>query len=225
MPTPQLASILGPQGWCYGGKLRRFVLKLDASAISTPCTTRERASTLFASAYIAATSALLRLNRNRRHSLQIATGFDDSTVRLWEEWRKPNCVIHDFSLEFLRWRYGEHPAMRFEVATMHEGGRVLGRAIISMVEGGRVCEIFDLLVAERGLVRSFVTLLVDYCRSASGARAIRWTLNADHPCQPRLWATGLLRRSSDSQFFILCARASAAAAKIRWAITLADKDI
>jgi len=230
LPNTEAAGPLSGAGWKTVSALNRHVKLMDAEGLLAG---RLQSKALRAAA-APAVNLLLRLLSCETYLRDLPghgggplEGLDRRFDALWSSIEKKGAVIARRDMEYLQWRYLDHPLIRYRVFGYSAEERLCGY-IIFHFDGG-TCYIDDMLcLGEKDCAARTLALFLRYLRKSANVCFVLYRGNDNDLARPPLKKFGFLRRSDSQQFMVALAGGGKESILLngrKWFLTSGDKDV
>jgi GNAT superfamily N-acetyltransferase len=223
IPNAVFLKCLTSRGWQLGEPLIAHVLILRFNDKILGLIKSKRVLDLMVALWSKFLNIRQRSLLNAAISLIEVTDVDVRFDYLWSQLKKEGLLIRDRGSSALRWRYFEHPLMKFTFVKIMLKDRFVGFFVYISSDETKVCHVYDLLLLEECLIIPALCALGNKMKGA-GMQRIRIVVNEKHPYSKFIRRAGFIKRKEDAFFVTYRGTQEQSTEPLRWFLTLGDKD-
>jgi hypothetical protein len=224
MPNVAAENVLTASRWEVRQRLIAFTYLLNPKHRIYAVIKSRTFANIFGTLFFFLANLKLKFEKTAGFSAIEVRQVDNSFDSFWTEFDKEGFVIGDKSVSTLRWRYLEHPQLRFDTYKLMLQDKLIGFIICNRSKDN-VCYVYDFLVSNLKYVRSAMLAFVIELVKKRAPDSIRLTLNESHPYSKELLKTGFVRRQPEGVIQTYSPSASSMLQSCDWLIHAGDKDV
>ena len=230
LPNKDAAKPLERSGWLYISPIERYVKAINVEYKIRSLLKPKWLSSIVCESfnkllYIFSAESLLRVPNN--YEGEIVSRIDDRFDALWNNFNKREIIIGCRNQAYLRWRYLEHPLIKYSFFTLKNSTNELLGYIVFHIKGDTVY-ISDLLCGNGHALYAYLLFyFLQFVRNAKQVSKVTIGISKNDLCTFPLRWFGFFNRSDHQEVMISFEKSgqdNILFNKNKWFLTAGDKD-
>jgi hypothetical protein len=223
IPTSSIKRILSGMGWSIEEPQIGLVFMIDPKKTIIQAIGTGFIAGLCGLLFQPLVSFWIALSNTKGYVMKNNEEFNESFDSLWDKVAKDKLILTERNASFLKWRFYDHPDMKFTVASFQEDGEMVGYVIYNMQQ--ETCVVYDMIVLKNKDIKPIIMLLIKSLAMSKNAYSVKIMMNQKHPYAAFLKRAGFINRKSGAVFQAYNPFNRLILDDCTWFVTACDKDI
>jgi GNAT superfamily N-acetyltransferase len=221
MPNIPARKSLCKENWRIGQEMVRYVFFLNPKAIF-----KEKMNSVlvgktgdWASIFI---RFFLSILHDKKLIMRAPSSFRKSNDEYWQRWREITEITKNRTLEYLNWRYLEHPYDAFHIYEFFKLEEFIGYIVAKFSDDGSII-IYEIVTGNQDDFDRMIKYFLFKCSYMKKVHSVRITLNRENPYRKALKKAFFVERPTPNVFQTYGLNHQLS--ELSWLITSGDKDV